>query len=668
MVTAKVIANLTTPARHAKAEGYNYLVGGTWFRNAATPQSPLRIYTKDSLAQRTDRAGSPYENVLDIGYVFGRTDLSGGEGLDWSPRQLALEQDQAALDEVRFWDSKNISIRRPERGQPYSWCLSPRPEVWRTEAGLVDLATSDDYLYVAFGNTVQWWANWNDAGPVDSQNTSTTIAKIVAAPTGDILAQLTDGTVEVFVFGSPGFVPVPGVTTARNIWYAKGRFILCEGTVASTTLREVQGTIVLDRFDSLDADVHSIVSSGPAIVAACSDGTLRSYVPEQANQIDPASVNLVIRGRTEMPEGEVPYLLGSNASTLLVLTRTTNEGTQNTIRCYRAEVLDARFDYVIGQLQLKRQWDDAFDVIDKKQNMASSREEIFFFVQEAVDEDSVWRFDLVTEGLSRHVVTPSTVDISIVIFDSKAGYVSGDDIWYSGDSYLDEGYVITPNVNFGLNTDISWLATTIRALNIETSGKQVELYYSTDPTAITNPDVSAAGPWKILARISAPGQAELDQPIIDIESRSIALQFRLYSTENQTRTPCITSFALRGIPIQRDYILELPINVSDIVEVPGRMPVKVPSYGDILHKELLSKVGTSLDIDVLDPPFLFTGIIDQIMEPTTYVSERGASSVRCVIQCRGSERVSSASSVGDSGLGLGTLGIGLLGLGQSGRT
>ena len=465
------IATLTTPARYPKAEGYNYLVGGTWFRNAATPQSPLRIYTKDSLAARTDRAGSPYENVLDIGYVFGRTDLSGGEGLDWSPRQLALEQDQAALDEVRFWDSKNISIRRPERGKPYAWCLSPQPEVWRTQAGLVDLATSDDFLYVAFGTTVQWWANWDDTAPVDSQNTLTAIAKIVAAPTGDILAQLANGSIEVFVNGSAGFVPVPGITNARNIWYAKGRFIVCQGTVASTTLREVQGTIALDVFDSLDADVHSVVSSGPAIVAACSDGTLRSYVPEQANQTDPGSVNLVIRGRTDMPSGEVPYLLGSNASTLLVLTRTTNEGSQNTIRCYRAEVLDARFDYVVGQLQLKREWADAFDTIDKKQNMATSREEIFFFVQEAADEDSAWRFDLVTEGLSRHIVTPSTLDISIVVFDNEAGYISGDNIWYTGNTYLDEGYVITPNINFGLNTDISWLATTIRAFGIESAGK-----------------------------------------------------------------------------------------------------------------------------------------------------------------------------------------------------
>jgi len=671
MPKAQLVALPKQQPQFPKGEGYNALVEGQWVRTAPNKQQPIRMYTRDSLAPRSDDTGSVYENTLDLGQAFVRADFTGGEGLDWSPRQLTRLAGEAAIDQTKYWDSANINISPPrQRGDLYTIQLSGLLEIWHNQAGLVDLATSDNYIYVAFDALVQWWDDWGAVVPVDSKATSGTIAKIVASPTGDICALLADGTVEESI-NDAAFVPVTGLTgLATNIWYAKGRFIVEDDDGAgNAVLREIAGAAASDPFDTYRGTCHSIVSSGPAIVGALSDGTLRSYVPEQANQEDPTSVNLVIRGRTQVPEGEVPYLLGSNAAVLIVLTRATNEGVDNTIRAYQAEVLDGRFDYIVGQLQSIREWVGAGDTIDIRQNMATTRDEIFWMVQETPAEDSVWRYDLVTAGLSRHIAqTQLSTGLSLIVFDERAAMVSATNIWYSGDLFVDEGYMIFPNVNFGVNTDISWLATTIRALGIVAGGKQIELYYSTDPTAITEPDVGPSGKWKIASRISAPGQEEVEELLTNVTARSLALQLRIYASAGGTSTPKVSRVAVRGIPSQRDWILELPINVSDIVEVPGRMPLTIPELGDSLHRSMLDKAGRSLTIDVLDPPFLFTGIIDSILEPTEYVSDRGSSSVRIVLQCRGSQRDVTISSVGDAGLGLGLLGVETLGIGQTDRT
>ena len=61
-----------------------------------------------------------------------------------------------------------------------------------------------------------------------------------------------------------------------------------------------------------------------------------------------------------MPDGEQPLLLGSNAGVLLILTTSDTEEEADigegpevlqAIRVYQSEVLDARFDYIVGQLQ-----------------------------------------------------------------------------------------------------------------------------------------------------------------------------------------------------------------------------------------------------------------------------------------------------------------------------
>ena len=132
-----------------------------------------------------------------------------------------------------------------------------------------------------------------------------------------------------------------------------------------------------------------------------------------------------------------------------------------------------------------------------------------------------------------------------------------------------------------------------------------------------------------------------------------------------TETPKVSRIGVRGLPVHRDWIVEVPINISDLIEVPYRRPMKVPNYGDIVHLILLSLQGKHIDLTIIDPPLLFRGIVDNIMEPTTYVSKRGSTGRYSMLQFRGDRITFTSFPTGDQLMGLGTMGIGIIGMGQS---
>jgi hypothetical protein len=320
----------------------------------------------------------------------------------------------------------------------------------------------------------------------------------------------------------------------------------------------------------------------------------------------------------------------------------------------------------VGQLQLRREWTDTSLVEDERKNMASSRDEIWFLVHESPTEQMIWRFDLVTFGLSRVISVPlAAAAYSVVLWDKRGGFISGTDLYRSSDKYVDEGWLISPNITFGVNTDINWIAVVAAATGLTAAGKQVELWYSLDPEAILDEGHSS---WKLALRMSTPDHNNAEQFLIDQTSRQAALMLRLYSSEANAEAPNVNNFAIRGLPKHRDWILELPVNVSDHIEVPGRRPVRIPGHGNIVHNQVLNMEGASVEIRVLDPPFLFRGIIDNIVEQTEYITDRGGVSVRCILQCRGARLTATAPSTGDAGLGTGLLGVTTLGIGQTDRT
>jgi hypothetical protein len=672
------VGSLNQSVRHPKAEGYNIRIGQTWLRTVVAEGGP-RLGTRDSLAPRTDDSGSIYDNVLDIGYAWGRTDLSGGEGLDWDPREIALNQNAAALDILRFYDSNGIDTRRPDTaGGQYSIRLGRASVVWGgTVVDPRDMTTSDSFVFIADGVDVSWYDSWTNLVPIGSAALPAGVIAIAAAPNGTVMATCEDGNAYIMPNADGTFVIAytdnqQAKYAAQGVWYVNGRFMLSAwDNLSSSQLWEISfdGTSWEPtdgaEIDTASSPFYSVVESGPAIVAACGDGTVRTYTPTT----DDPDLVLLPRSRFTVPEGETPIMLGANAGVLLIFTTSDRlEADREELRIYQAEVLDARFNFVVGQLQLKREWLGSEHEPLVTRNMANTRDDIYFFVKEerkGILYESLWRFDVVTGGMNRVSATEDVNFNGIIIFNNKtagidfanANITLGDDT-----QHQIFGYMIFPNITFGLNTDISWLTTIVEAHGLQDQGAQIELWRSTDPTGILDPFHPS---WVLIQRISSPGGTSIEIPLVATKSRTISLQLRMAAGNALSESPKVTRIAIRGIPAHRDFIMQIPINISDYVSVPHRKPTRVPGLGYALHTAMLDIVGNNVEVAMIDPPVLFRGIINNISEPIEYLSNRGSVTRYCMVEFRGQRLGATETASGDAGMGLGLLGIATLGIGQT---
>jgi hypothetical protein len=680
-----VTLRLGKPKR-PKAEGYNVSIDGDWFRTAAGPDAPVVIATRDSLAERQDQKASAFENVLDVGYAFSRNNLTGGEGLDWYPRISQLGQ-VVDRDAIRFWDSKNLLINEPDRGQQYSVTLALLARVFLTGAAeLKDLATSSTFIYVGAGDTITWYSGWDNNTPQDSFVFSTDILRIEATTANAVWVLTDDGHLHYKPFDSDLFDEVYDLTEGSpndipltNIWWVKDR-LLAERTPASGTTLDgvislVEGfvenvgtpgtpnyAISFITVDTSGSRFRHVVDAGVAIVVAVSDGSLRSYVPQ--SDTSGAAPILTIRGTSPTPNGEEPFVVGFVAGKVLYITLQDEQGVgTRTCRIYEAEVLSEQFDFIVGNAQLLRSWSRTTEDISITKKMPVSRDAAFWTMEEEGTADTSWSYNAISGGVYRTSEIFADVTAPIV-FNSLFGVITtpGDP---ANDVLVQDinarhpfGYVISPNVNFGLNTPINWIAVTLEGQGLAEAGDQIELWISDDPEAIHDTDHFT---WRLIAAINHPSQSGIEVPILGLQSNSLALQVKMYPTSGGSKSPVLTRFAVRGFPAHRDFLLDVPINVSDTVSMPGRMPYRIPGLGNVIHRDLLARSGDSVQVEVLDPPFTIGGVLDQVIEPVEYISDRGSVSRYCRVVVRGKFLEGTVLGT-NAGLGIGDLGISLLGV------
>ena len=675
---------LTLPQASVKfprAQGFDARIDDLYVRAAPSADIEQRIYTRDSLAERRDDEGSFYENVLDLGYAWDRTDWSGGESLDWDPSDRALSDATRDLHRIRYWDSRFLDVSVGDPGTPYTLDLSKKFIIWGgTSTTPVDLTASDSLLFVADGVDVDWYPDWVTFTPDDSDTLPSAVVAMAAAPNGVCMAVLADGSISVRPNGATAFVDAlytpSGNRDALGVWYAKGRFMvsfvdtdddlyqLSEVTSTDAWAANLTEAIV----DTAEAPFWSVVDSGPAVVAACGDGTVRTYTAF-LDSSDPALVGqLIARGRTNMPTGEIPYLLGDIEDLLMILTLATDpdDDTTNRVHAYQGEVLDARFDYGVGNRQHRRVWNGTGTVASVTHSMVSRRDELFFTVYEDDTTEEVWRFDAVTAGLSRHnQVGTDKVSALISFLNFIGGVTDADDVFLDGATFNDEGILITPNITFGLNTPINWISMVIEAQQLG-NGATVEVWRSTDPDAITDQDHIS---WVLMQRLNSDLQSGIEIAMSNITSRTLSMMLKITPTSDNLISAQVTRVAIRGLPQHRDMLVDLPINISDLIEVPGRQPTRIPGWGNVIHTALLKQVGKHVELELYNPPLVLRGVVDNLLEPTSWISPRGSAGFRCILQFRGNrvtEGGSQSAITGDSLTGMGVTGLSTTGLGNAG--
>lgn len=631
-----------------RASGHNALIGDLLVRTANTADAPLTARTQNVQAERQDDTASIYEEVDDIGFTFSRFNHTGGEGLAWYPPRSGKIVPE--LDPIRFFASENLKIGREVDDIPYHVELAHKWKLLDTSQTFIDTFASNDKVYYANGLTITEVDGWDGGNLITHTLVGTTgpIITLFGSRSDTVCAITAEGDLFVKPRGATAFdmayeAGVDGEPLVGG-WWAKNRIIASRhltGSINSNELLELAAsmggtppspvvTVAITILDSFNATVWSVVDTAIAIVVAYSNGELHTFVP-QTDTAGAAPV-LTVRGTTPMPTSEVPYLLGYGSGKLVILT--TAGGTNGRKRAYTAEVLDERFDFVVGQLQLIREWATTSDVPDIRGSMASTRNTISWLVN---DLDSgkceLWGYDVISTGIFRETQVGTPLGISLSSFQNRLGLLLGDEVWSRDQNlYHSSGYLITPNINFGRTSQLAWLSAVIDVENLGAAEGTISLWRSTDPSAIYDADHAS---WALIGTLSDASQTAVDFVLSKLKSEQLALKVVINGPTTADDTPRLLRYSLRGITTARDWIVSVPVNVSDLIEVPYRNSVVIPGWGEAVLQQLVALEGQALNLTTYVPFNEYQGIIDEVIVPTDYLADRGSSTKIAMVIFRG---------------------------------
>jgi hypothetical protein len=119
----------------------------------------------------------------------------------------------------------------------------------------------------------------------------------------------------------------------------------------------------------------------------------------------------------------------------------------------------------------------------------------------------------------------------------------------------------------------------------------------------------------------------------------------------------VYSYSYRAFPEPEDVIAQIPVNVSDRIERPGKRPKNIPGIGAKLFDALKRLEGKSVQLTLFKPDEAIRGIVENVTLPVQEITKYGSTMVFCTIQVRG-QRQANTSEVSS----LGTLGVGDLGI------
>jgi hypothetical protein len=612
--------------------GYTARLGSTYLRAAVSPERPLDITTAPLEAQKINTANSAEDIRNEFGAIFSRTSFVGGEGLDFAHQP---DKDPAELL-GRFWASEHIDISNPSPGEPAKLSLlPPTANIEESTDTNLHLAWDGTRLHMAEGTSTRRSTDYTAATP-SFTGSDPNLAE--GAQTINDLTTL--GNVMYAVMDTNGLHEmVAGTwnslnnTTAKKCWGAKLLLLVSTGTVlaeanVSSGAYTTRATLPAGR-EWLD-----VADCGKAILAAGSDGNVFA--------LSNVSGTLTLQAQTPMEGGQVPYCVGFDGKYVFVGTReATPSGAIG--RMWRAELGDT---YELVNAQLLKQWGDQSATIDHApRKIIRARGGIVFGVYET-GGSFLWRYDSATGGLSRHLdLVASGLVVDIASIDGRLfATVSGHGLRREKvGSYETEGYLMGPLGDLFTASAKSWAGAFIDGESIS-SDERIELYYTTDPSALS--DATSAAWVRVKSVVS--GQDTDETPLRSVDSRFLAGMVKLYADTALTTSPSVRSFAFRAYPGPGDVEVTLAVNTSDWYERPGQKPKLVKGMGADVYDFLAGKEGRYEELELLGTGETFRGVVKQVGTRIPEQSLRGSQSVVTMLTFRG-RRVSSAGDSQSSG-------------------
>ncbi len=623
-------------------------------RLATAPGREFTLTTAPLAAQQINTSQTPEEFRSEFGQSYGRSDFSGGQGLD-----QAHQRTQGKNDYKRFFDSKGVDVFKyaGEKGTQYKVELLHKTTLARSDTATNQvLVSSSNTLYVGDGNKIYQstdnGTNWTELTP-DSSNASRTVRGI-AIYGGDLYVAMSDGT--------DGTIRKYDVsTTTWSDWntnskhytdvFAVKDFIFgvdgSNGNLLNVASGSGAPSIVKDLPDN--TEWVGMTDAGAVILAAASNGYVYSIKDDSG---------LTIKGQTFFEGEELTDIIESNGI-VFVGSKQKNQQTNGYIgRLYMAQVVAADNLYIVSNKQVMKEWGDDSTTVDRGPlKFIKTREQIYMSVIEDANETHLWSVFLPTLGIARNIYYSSAskecqgiaIANDILFFTLKdIGVVKEDTT-----TYVDDGYVILSAADFYTASAKQWIGSRVYTNNM-TGGSEVNTFYSTELEDMTN--ASSSG-WINIENVQIKGDGD-EVPLVNVLSRWLVTKVVIKSGSGGIYSPYVYSFSVRAFPEPEDVIVKLPINVSDRIERPGKLAKNIPGIGQKIFNQIQKLEGKSVTLNVFKPEETVRGIVENVTLPVSEISKQGSTMIFCFVTVRGQLQESDTSEITSLGaLGVGNLGI-----------
>ena len=625
----------TSNIRNPKRYGYDIRLDNLYFRAAIGPGREMTIQSSDVQEGQINVKQNPEDFTSNLGRIYSRNNFTGGQGLDTAHRANGTERDT-----TRFWDSKGVDVFHGDDETSYHIHLLYTTEEKTSALTLTGtnnylVRTQDGKLWLADSSTV--YVSTNNGDTWASSTTSTyTITGMVAYGNQVFITSGTGSTAELKhyngttwsveslgsyitgyltgIFFAKGVLYISGVTTAgvHYLWHADPvqKNFNNQFTSGSSNLLVTAEDLFTD-----------VTDAGAATLIANENGTIYS--------IKDVSGTPTLQGQTEIPFEEIHTISAAEG----IVFFGTKEFSRNVGRFYRADLTVADNLYVLANRQLIKEW--VIDSVDTTpHSMFVSRDSVYVGVKESASTSYLWRYYLPTAGFARDLeVNAGGLVYGITQSEGKFVIsVVGAGVYKETSTYESEGYLIMSAADFFTAESKQFVGAEIstEALGNDTS---VELYYSTKFEALDNPTDSS---FK-LAFTQASGTGDVEKQISEV-SRYVIGKVVLKKNGANNATPKVKSVQFRALARPELVVAQIPINISDRVERPGRKPVKVKGLGEELYATLRDKEGDSVTLELFNPAEIIRGVVERISYPVQSNTERGSVTQYAIITVRGTRQ------------------------------
>lgn len=618
-----------------RALGYGARINDLLVRLAVAPGRELTFQSAPLEPPRVNTAATAEDIRNEFGALYSRADFSGGEGLDF-----AHSPDLPPNAARRYWDSQHIDVRvdRPGRLESIE-LLKEAEQIEASSDTNLHLAYDGSAIYMAEGNTVRRSTDFSATTPIFADDDphagqgAVTVNDLTAVGE-DVYAALDTSGIHKRD-GQAGTWSDISSFAATKVWGAKG-FLLA---AAGVDLSEVDiGTGTATNLINLPAGEEwlDLADAGQVILACASDGYIYAIG-------DDGSGGLELKAQTFIGDGITPCAVAARHGVVFYATAQ-DTGSEVIAKWWRADMTDLN---VLANSVLIRQFGEEGDGVDRTPHaMSSTNDAVWMGVNEA-DAAYIWRYGLATAGRARW-------------WDSGVSDVVRDLIFIEGDAYWTvennglyrehptdfetEGYLIGPLGDLFTASAKAWVGALLDTEAV--SAGYIELYYTTDPAAILDSEDSN---WVRVRRITDSTLPDIsERRIANVESRFIAGMIKIGSSSDQLTSPAARGFTFRAYPGTAEMLVELPINVSDRIEMPNRRRLKAKGIGDLIWQELKGIEGSAVELEVFSPSDLLRGVIEQVSTPVISQPERGSPTSVMFVRFRGKRVSATGTSESDA--------------------